>query len=436
MSEQNDNTSKNIDDYFANIATQTPPKTGSGDAELDALFGRTNTPEPEPVGIDEDFLKQLGSDNAFNLEPTSTLDVGAVGGGNFSDFDDLQNPSDPVLQLEEAPMSDDGVDFGDAAVGAGVGLAAGAAMHHAQTSTQEETPKKKGFFSGRFGKKDDSKKETPAKRPTRMAKKPVAASETSADDKKAKPKFSLFGKKDKTPKATPELSDTLDGGVDDTLNTSETSQAKPKKGLFGAKSTTAKPARSAKATKPAKTQGANGKKSNTLLLGGLLAVVLAGGAGYMLFLNNDTPAPTPAPAPAPVAQTPAPAPAPAPAPTTDILPSNAPVVNPDEILNAEIPSDQALQKEEIDRLKDTDTRLNEQGKIIEEQLTVMEELTAAKAEQIALLEAQIKELEKQKTNVGTATTSQAQGATPAPQGTPANAAPAPAPTTPAPTPAQ
>lgn len=432
MSEQNDNTSKNIDDYFANIATETPPKTNSGDAELDALFGGANTPEPEPVGIDEDFLKQLGSDNAFNLEPTSTLDVGAVGGGNFSGFDSLQDKSDPILQLEDMPTSDDGVDFGDAALGAGVGLAAGAAMNHAQTSTQEETPKKKGFFSGRFGKKDDSKKETPAKRPTRMAKKPVSTDETVTDDKKAKPKFSLFGKKDKAPKAATEpTNDTLDGNADDTLNTGETSQAKPKKSLFGAKSTPTKPARSAKAAKPAKTQGANGKKNNTLLLGGLLAVVLAGGAGYMLFLNNDTPAPTPAPAPAPVAQTPAPAPEPvAPAPTTDILPNNAPVVNPDEILNAEIPSDQALQKEEIDRLKDTDTRLNEQGKIIEEQLTVMEELTAAKAEQIALLEAQIKELEKQKTNVGTAAAPQAQGATPAPQGTPSGAAPTPA--TPAP----
>ena len=96
-------------------------------------------------------------------------------------------------------------------------------------------------------------------------------------------------------------------------------------------------------------------------------------------------------------------------------------VNPDEILNAEVPNDPALVKEEIDRLKDTDTRLNEQGKIAEEQLTVMEELTTAKAEQIALLEAQIKELEKQKANAG---------AVPAPQSavgqTPPPATPAPA----------
>ena len=74
-------------------------------------------------------------------------------------------------------------------------------------------------------------------------------------------------------------------------------------------------------------------------------------------------------------------------------------VNPDEILNAQVPSDPALVKEEIDRLSDTNSRLKEQGKIAEDQLQVMEKLTTAKAEQIALLEKQIAELEKQKNNV-------------------------------------
>lgn len=445
MSGQNDNTSKNIDDFFANIATEPAPKT-SGDSELDALFGGTSTPEPTSVvGLDEDFLNQLGSDNAFNLEPSSNIDVGAVGGSDFSGFDngsslDNNNSFDnaslnsfdnggfgasgePNTINLQKPTPDSGIDLGDVALG-GAGMAAsaaaGAVLQNQPSTDEPETPKKKGFFSGRFGKKDDAKQETPAKRPARPARKPVVKAD-EAGDKKAKPAFSLFGKKDKTPKVptTPVdnvQADNLNGDMGET----PVAQDKPKKGLFGmgAKSATPKAPRAAKAprqAKPAKAQGADGKKNNLpLLLGGLLAVAIAGGAGYMLFLKEE-PMPAPPPPP-PVAEQQAPAPA----PTTDIMPTTN-TVNPDEILNAEVPNDPALVKEEIDRLKDTDTRLNEQGKIAEEQLTVMEELTTAKAEQIALLEAQIKELEKQKANAG---------AVPAPQSaagqTPPPATPAPA----------
>ena len=445
MSEQNDNTSKNIDDFFANIATEPAPKT-SGDSELDALFGGTSTPEPTSVvGLDEDFLNQLGSDNAFNLEPSSNIDVGAVGGSDFSGFDngsslDNNNSFDnaslnsfdnggfgasgePNTINLQKPTPDSGIDLGDVALG-GAGMAAsaaaGAVLQNQPSTDEPETPKKKGFFSGRFGKKDDAKQETPAKRPARPARKPATKAD-EAGDKKAKPAFSLFGKKDKTPKVptTPVdnvQADNLNGDMGET----PVAQDKPKKGLFGmgAKSATPKAPRAAKAprqAKPAKAQGADGKKNNLpLLLGGLLAVAIAGGAGYMLFLKEE-PMPAPPPPP-PVAEQQAPAPA----PTTDIMPTTN-TVNPDEILNAEVPNDPALVKEEIDRLKDTDTRLNEQGKIAEEQLTVMEELTTAKAEQIALLEAQIKELEKQKANAG---------AVPAPQSaagqTPPPATPAPA----------
>lgn len=83
------------------------------------------------------------------------------------------------------------------------------------------------------------------------------------------------------------------------------------------------------------------------------------------------------------------------------------MVNPDEILNAEIPTDPALIKEEIDRLADKDAQIAEQEKLIQDQLTLMEDLTTAKAEQIALLEAQIAELENQKNS--TKTTAPASG---------------------------
>lgn len=104
-------------------------------------------------------------------------------------------------------------------------------------------------------------------------------------------------------------------------------------------------AKAPRQAKPAKGQGADGKKNNLpLLLGGLLAVAIAGGAGYMLFLKEE-PMPAPPPPP-PVAEQQAPAPA----PTTDIMPTTN-TVNPDEILNAEVPNDPALVKEEIGSFK-------------------------------------------------------------------------------------
>lgn len=72
------------------------------------------------------------------------------------------------------------------------------------------------------------------------------------------------------------------------------------------------------------------------------------------------------------------------------------MVDVNAIVQADIPEDPALIKEEIDRLSDKDARLSEQTKLINEQLGVIEELTSAKQEQIALLEAQIAQLEAQK----------------------------------------
>ncbi len=196
--------------------------------------------------------------------------------------------------------------------------------------------------------------------------------------------------------------------------------------LFGKKESTPKAPKTPKTPKTPKiktTQSANDKgdltgllsnpqKLNKMILGGVIALVLIGVALYMAMNNNES---TPPPSAAPAASTPAPAaPVTPPADNTqvtadpaaatdtaaptgdDILPEIKPVVNPDEILNAEIPNDPALIKEEIDRLADKETQIAEQEKLIQDQLTMMEDLTTAKAEHIALLEAQIAELEKQK----------------------------------------
>lgn len=149
------------------------------------------------------------------------------------------------------------------------------------------------------------------------------------------------------------------------------------------------------------------KKLNMLILAGVVLLILIAVLLYVTLFRESTPdvPAQPSTSPSEVASVPASAASPAsatqPEPTavaSSILPDvSQPNINPDEILNADIPSDPALVKEEIDRLADKGKRLGEQEKIVKEQLAMMEELTIAKAEQIALLEAQIAELEKQKT---------------------------------------
>lgn len=71
------------------------------------------------------------------------------------------------------------------------------------------------------------------------------------------------------------------------------------------------------------------------------------------------------------------------------------IPNPDDILNADIPEQPEIAKEEIDRLKDIDSRLTEQEQLLEQQLDTISEINDKKAEQIALLEQQIAQLEAQ-----------------------------------------
>lgn len=69
------------------------------------------------------------------------------------------------------------------------------------------------------------------------------------------------------------------------------------------------------------------------------------------------------------------------------------IPSPTAILNAPIPANDGLAKEEIDRLEDERQRLAEQEQRAAEQLEMNKQLTDMKAEQIALLEQQIAQLE-------------------------------------------
>lgn len=81
----------------------------------------------------------------------------------------------------------------------------------------------------------------------------------------------------------------------------------------------------------------------------------------------------------------------------DITPPPKPNLTAAEILNADIPKDPALIKEEIDKLQQQEELYSEQEDLLQKQINDMEALTKDKAEHIALLEKQIAQLEAQKT---------------------------------------
>lgn len=198
---------------------------------------------------------------------------------------------------------------------------------------------------------------------------------------------------------------------------------KTKKSLFGGlgkgkdkpkKSKDTTPILGKKSAKPStpKSKAGDSKKLNLLILAAVLGLLLLVAAWFLMQGGEEV---APEPTPTPVATQPTPPVAPEPvvaeeAPTTDTVtpaepatsaedsatPTDATLIDADAIVNAEIPSDDALIKEEIDRLKDKDGQLVEQAKLIDEQLADLEDLTAAKEEQIALLEKQIALLEEQK----------------------------------------
>lgn len=65
----------------------------------------------------------------------------------------------------------------------------------------------------------------------------------------------------------------------------------------------------------------------------------------------------------------------------------------DDIVNAPLPSNQAIAAEELDRLADQRQNYGEREQALQEQVKLLEELTQKKAEQIDLLEQQIKQAE-------------------------------------------
>lgn len=70
------------------------------------------------------------------------------------------------------------------------------------------------------------------------------------------------------------------------------------------------------------------------------------------------------------------------------------IPDPKVIINAKIPENESLAKEEIDRLEDERKRLAEQEKLGQQQLQLAAEIEQKKAAQIALLQQQIAQLEK------------------------------------------
>ena len=406
MSDQKNTTeTPNIDDYLLKI-------------DVEDNHAPSQTTEQ---GLDMDFLNQLGGDTSANPKTNDTavdefdldsLDLGEPNNTTTPTQHSSTTPTDDTFNFLNVSSQDNNNTNTSTIAGVVVGATGlGATLANTSNNTKEQeqdtNKKSKSFFSGRFGKKEKPTPQAPKDNTENFA-------ETLLANKT--PKKGLFSRLNKKDQPTPSA-DILDSQATD--KQPPTKATKKPFGGFGKKadqSTTSKArtpraSRTDKEKQPKKASSPDNKKKQQLLLGGLLCVVLLAVVAY-LFLNSNTPEP------APVAVTPpAPAQIEPPAPTEQtpsILPNNnVPAVNPDEILNAEIPEDPALVKEEIDRLNDTGARLDEQGKIIEEQLTLMEDLTTAKAEQIALLEKQIAELEKQKATVGTPTSSEQPA--PAPQ---------------------
>lgn len=194
-----------------------------------------------------------------------------------------------------------------------------------------------------------------------------------------------------------------------------------KSGLFGSKSKDTKDKKDKKGKKddnpfakapPKKPAGKKDLKKQLTLILGVMGVILVLGLLWVFLGKSEDPAPMPEPAPVET-QAPTPEPTPEVAPETPEAPeetaeataenTDTPAltgdftpIDADAIVQAEIPDDPALIKEEIDRLADENSRLLDQAKDIDGILSDTEKLTSAKEEQIALLEAQIAQLEAQK----------------------------------------
>lgn len=134
----------------------------------------------------------------------------------------------------------------------------------------------------------------------------------------------------------------------------------------------------------------NQRNSPKLLVGiagGLVLLIVLFLAYQWLFSSNPQPVKAPETAvstkPAVIAEQPAAE------SVTTADPDTIQLVN-EDLLNAAVPQDQSLAKEEVAKLEDIQTQLNDQQQMLSTQHSQADELIRLKEEQIQLLEAQLK----------------------------------------------
>ena len=123
------------------------------------------------------------------------------------------------------------------------------------------------------------------------------------------------------------------------------------------------------------------------IAGGLVLLIVLFLAYQWLFSSNPQPVKAPETAvstkPAVIAEQPAAE------SVTATDPDTSQLVN-EDLLNAAVPQDQSLAKEEVAKLEDIQSQLNDQQQMLSTQHSQADELIRLKEEQIQLLEAQLK----------------------------------------------
>ncbi len=134
----------------------------------------------------------------------------------------------------------------------------------------------------------------------------------------------------------------------------------------------------------------NQRNSPKLLVGiagGLVLLIVLFSAYQWLFSSNPQPVKAPETAvstkPAVIAEQPA-------AESVTAADQDTIQLVNEDLLNAAVPQDQSLAKEEVAKLEDIQTQLNDQQQMLSTQHSQADELIRLKEEQIQLLEAQLK----------------------------------------------
>ena len=123
------------------------------------------------------------------------------------------------------------------------------------------------------------------------------------------------------------------------------------------------------------------------IAGGLVLLIVLFLAYQWLFSSNTQPVKVPETAvstkPAVIAEQPA-------AESVTVADQDTIQLVNEDLLNAAVPQDQSLAKEEVAKLEDIQTQLNDQQQMLSTQHSQADELIRLKEEQIQLLEAQLK----------------------------------------------